>query len=678
MRLPIQNGRWSVRHGKDLFADIVQTKNLSFDEGGFIKLARKPIALYSNADDGDFDKCVAIVPNDASGVYYLVTIDGVFSLDPSPFAVTQLTATNQPTTYGGSDAIFFNGALHVSGTTTVTDWTGSAWTSAARITGLSADYPHPMAVFEDRIELSIGNGNTVKNYSTGYSNGGSTSPFTLTIPAQYIVTSLRWRAGRMYVGTRHQYGGEAKLFVWDGGATSAPNGYGVGANWIYSMAEYGGSIVVLTSRGQLLRFNGGGFDELARLPVYDTPYSWESSASVATSSFGNCPNRGMAAIGTKLYLNITGDLRLNSNDYPGNYLHTQPSGLWVYDPGVGLYHRSGHQQPQFRTLTVTTLTSNVLGFGGVGHYLKTGDPVLAQSVSNITGLTQFQMYSCIKESETSLKLALSRADALNGDEITLSGTPSGDTLRVDSIAAYGATFDTIAGAICPFASTFQRPFYGTELLFACEPINTANTTTHILNSLGDQANRGYFVTSPIPPSALTDTFQKLFLWIQDMLYDADEIIIKYRLKKRAGLPTPARTSDTGLATWTSPTTFTIDTTVKDAKSAAIGDEVEFISGAVAGYSSKITAIDTTSSTYAYTIEDSLPTTAGDLSEAVFENWTVLNIFDTTDPNLAQGYLQALLGDGNKSSMIQFKVEVRGYGGKIRALDAVSKAHKYPV
>ena len=40
--------------------------------------------------------------------------------------------------------------------------------------------------------------------------------------------------------------------------------------------------MLITSAGQLLRFNGGGFDELERLPVYGTGYSWTSTAAASS------------------------------------------------------------------------------------------------------------------------------------------------------------------------------------------------------------------------------------------------------------------------------------------------------------------------------------------------------------------------------------------------------------
>lgn len=683
MRLPTGAGGWIVKHGADFFADIVKTKNLSFDRKGLIQPARKPISLYNANDDVNFAKVTAIVPDDTNGLYYVLTSGRMFQVTASPLAIVSVSTSSNsfnPSFVSGSDGVFFVGngsvsTLHVSADTIVTNYTQAAngYFSPGRITGLSSAYPHPLAVFEDRLELSVGNGNVVQNYNSGYTNNASSAPFTLTIPGEYVVTSLRWKGGVMYVGTRHIYGGEAKVFLWDGKGTTAPAGHGVGASWVYSMCDYQGTVAVLTSAGQILLWNGSGFTELDHFPVYETPYSWEANASVAASAFGNVSNRGMQAFGNLIYINIKGDVSLNAGDYPGPYLPQQPSGLWVYEPGVGLYHRAGHQYDKYQTLTITALSANTLTTGT--HSLATGDPLLAHSVANITGLTQYQTYFCIKVTATTMKLALSRADALNGFAITLSGSPSGDTLRADTTASYGQTFDTNAGAVGPMTKTLPRPFYGTEVLYGCEPMDPTGSTIRSLNSLGNQANRGYFVTSPIRAANINDMFSKIVLLISELLYDADAVVLKYRLKRHAGSPTPARIGAGGLAVWASATTFTIDSTLKDCRSVVVGDEAEVVSGSAAGCLSKVTAISGTSGTITFTIADAQNVTVGDKSEIIFEDWITLNTFTKSSNNIDQGFIENVTGDGTRNSMVQFKIELRGYDLKVRATESVSTPAK---
>lgn len=665
MRLPT-NGKWQVKHGKDFFADLVRTRNLNFDTEGYISLGRKALSLYNVNDDAGFNKVTAIVPDDSNSVVYILTAGTDYYLTPGTGVVTKLTNSHAGTT-AGDDGCFFAGILHATSTTKVQSYSGGSggtWTD--RITGLSASYPHPIAVFEDSVQLSVGNGNTVQNYNTGYTNNGSSSPYTLTLPAQYVVISLRWRGGRMYIGTRHIYGGEAKLFVWDGTATSTGPGYGVGASAIFSMEEFQGSMALITSAGQLLRFNGGGFDELAHFPVYDTPYPWGPIKTIATATADRVPNRGMCRVGNRLYINITGDINSDAE----NYLVTMPSGVWVYEPAVGLYHRAGHQYYKHSTLTITALNSNILTVGT--HSLLTGDPVFASSVGNITGLTTNNTYYAISVASTTIKLARSRADAINGTSLTLSGTPSGDTLQADNHTPTGQVFDTVAGAIAAFSAA-MKPFFGTGVVFGCEPTDNTETTKRSFNSLGAQSNRGSFVTSPIPAAGVQDTFQKIILQIEGMTTSADSVVIKYRMTKRLGMPTSVRPGLISYATWTSTTTFTVNSLTKAVSAVQIGDEVTFLSGSAAGLSTKITNIDTSTSTYVYTTEDTMPVAANDSSEVIFEDWTVLGTYTKNTMTVSDGYLEVPIG--RRGAAIQFKVELRGYDTKVRLIDVVTKVDK---
>lgn len=658
MRLPTQ-GRWQVKHGRDYLADLVRTRNLSFDQEGFISLARKPISVYGSDTDSNFGQIVAIVPNDSSSLYYILTDAGDYSFTPSTGAVAALN-NSHVTSAQGNDAVLYNALLCATTTTKLQSYNGTVWTD--RVTGLSSSYPHPLAVFEDRVEISIGNGNAVQNYNTSWS-----AQNTLTIPAQYVVTCLRWRAGRMYIGTRHIYGGEAKMFIWDGVGTSTQPGYGVGAAAIYSMEEFQSSMAVVTSAGQLIRFNGGGFDELAHFPIYDTQYAWLPEKIISASSFDRIPNRGMCRVGNRLYINIKGDIEAALDISH----HHMPSGIWVYDPAVGLYHRSGHQQNTYTTLTITALSSNTLTVGT--HGLTTGDPVFASSVSNITGLTANNIYYAIVMSTTTIKLALSRVNAVNSVNLTLSGTPSGDTLKVDSTNSFGAVFDTTPGAIAPLNSQSVNSFFSNGLIFGCQPFNNTATSRRFLNVLGLHANRGYFVTTPIPASGINDFFQKLFLEVQGLNTTSDQIVVKYRIKERFGYPGRIRVTTAGMGTWASTTMFTVDTTKKDVGAVQVGDEVEIVSGSASGYCTKVTAIDTSTSTYTFTVADTMPVSVSDKSEVMFENWTLLGTYDMNTPNVSKGFLEVPVGGRN--TQIQFKVELRGYDVKLRSLNAVNKVDK---
>ncbi len=672
MILPTQKS-WSVAHGQDGFADIVRTRNMDFDRKGIIKLAKQPIVIYSNTQDADFGVVKSIVNyyNDSSGAteVYVVTSGNVFLVNTATGAITEQTNTNSPDILGtASDALAYDGSIYVSAGTTLTEYLpGTGWGVSPAVTGLSAFGPHPLCVFENRQTLCIGDAFSVWQSTAGTETKDSAN--SLTLPGDYVVTWMRWRGNNLYIGTRSISGGPAMMFIWNGSGTSAQAGYPINGEWIYSGCVYNDTMVVLSSTGQLLRFNGGGFTEIAHFPVYETTHSWNKRSASFNSTVGRCENRGMVAEGDIIYINIDGSVQGNPEQ---TYLPNQPSGLWVYDPNVGLYHKSGHVYQQYATLTITALASNTLTVGT--HSLETGDQIRAVSVSNITGLTAARDYFAVRVSTTTIKLALSQSDAYAGRTLTLSGSPSGDTLAANR-TNLGAVSTVIPGAIgLVINANINTPFFGEGLLFSGTAQNNANTAIKSLMALGVGRNVGHFVTSQLSAGGVKTVFQKLYLNLKSLFLDTDSIVIKYRKVNKLGLPSPFRLSDTGLATWVDGSTFTVLTTAKDFKSASVGDEIEFIEGAAAGRTAHITSIDSSTSTYSVIIDEVMPNiTVGDTSDFVVDNWTKLATITNTKESIVDGFAEVPVGQ--KGSWIQFKVELRGKNVPVDKLSIITTADK---
>lgn len=669
--IKIPNDTWSVVNNSDIYGDIVRTRNMDFNESGYATLARKAIALFtehtgvSTTGDANFTDCIAIASDDT--FYFLITTDHCFSITASETALTvaEISTGSAPSVVGTSDCVYYNGAFAVTGSTTLHSYTPSSWTD--RSLSLSASYPHPMAVFENRRSLCIGNGNVVHQLNAEAWTENTTDK--LTLPANHIVTTMRWRGNNLYIGTRTLTGQEGKVFVWSGSGTSASAGYEVGSDWVYSMTNYGSSVAILTSAGQIRRFNGGGFDDLVNLPVYYTPHSWTENAGAAT--VGKAINRSMWTIGDTIYFTIQGEPR--GLFAPGSY--KQPGGLWVYDPEVGLYHKSGFVTEPYRRLAISSLNSSIFSFASA-HGLSTGDAVWASSVSNIAALTAGWVYYAIVESTTSFKLARSKADADAGEFIICTGTISGDTLSVDTLDTVGNINSCVPGAVHGFTRNQLSPFFGSEVLFAGSAQDPTNNTISSIMSLGMGRNVGSFVTPKIFSSNVRDIYQKIVQNIRGINLDTDKVVIKYRVFERFGLPTPVVVSSAGLATWVDTTSFTVDTTGKDVKSAAIGDEVEISLGAGAGYSAHITAINDNTSTYTFTIDEAIPEiSASDKSDIIVNNWVKLATITNEYENLEKGFIEKNIGEEAKGAWIQFKVELRGTEISVNMMKIINELYK---
>lgn len=669
--LPFESsGKWSVKHGLDFMADIVNTRNMDFTRPGYARAGKKPTVIFTKDQSSDFGSVMALVPisTGTSTTHYIITNQKAWKWSPGTSNPTVLSAIS--VSFGfDSDGVAFNGLLHASGNGTVSSYNDGADTWTNRVSSLSTSYPMPLCAGEHQPYLAVGNQNTVKLYDTSYS-----LIVTLTLPAQYIVTGIRFQGSNYCIATRAIGGASAKLFLWNGSGSAAQSDYTVRADWIYSLVEFDSSICVLTSKGQLLRFNGGGFDELAHFPVYNSPLSWTSNAAL-TNSTGRCANRGMIADGDRLYINIDGRVNSPQTDAPGPFLVNQPSGLWIFDKDVGLYHRAGYCASQYQTASFTLASSHFVF--SAAHNLQTGDPVLPTNTTGLTGVVLNQLHYAIVDGSNSIRLARSRTEALAGTSISVTGAPSGATLVFDTFDMLGAVFtQTFPGAVGLFLTTMPPSILGSEAMYAGTVTKADGTTTSSLMTFGSSHGRSSFTTSPLPAAGATDNFQRLRQFIDGLALDDEQIVPKYRLAPRFGLPTQYHRSSAGVATWVDSTHFTIDPTTKDFSAVAVKDEVEIIEGAGAGYTAHIANIDNSTSTWTITLDEAIPgISAAQQSEVIVDNWTKLHVITNKSQDIVRQFDEATI-DGASGSTIQFKVEIRGMPGLgVRKLQSMSADNK---
>lgn len=663
-----ESKRYSVNLATDLFGNLARTRNLDFTRPGYLSLARKPYVLYTETEDVDFETPLAILSDDDE--YYVVTTEDTFSVDirTSDVGVSKLTTGTPPNNGFQSDGVFFNGELHVSGSTTVNSLGSGTW--ASDISGLSSSFPHPLCVSEHQQYLAVGNGNTVRLYSTAYS-----LITTLTIPSDQVVTWIRWRANLLWCGTRNIQGGEAKVFLWNGSGTAAQAGYGVGSEWAFSGCNYDveSTIVVVSASGQVLKFGGSGFVPLRdaagnemNFPIYYLGIPWGSSA--ATSNLlGKVASRGMEARGSRIYMVVDSTIDFSNGGTP-RYLPNFPGGLWVFDPQVGLYHKGGIDHKKHAVVTFSSLSNNTLTMSAAQVY-ETGDPVEVIVQGSLTGdIVDDQIYYAIKVSSTEIKLANTPQQALAGDNITITGSVTSAEMVMNVYESVGAHYTERTGGICTIKAAGPARFTGSEVLYGSDVTLPGGTVIGSVMSLGMGKNVGSFVTPKMQATAITDSFSKFVSKFGDLNIPTRKIVVKYRTKRRWGLP-GRRDFEGGVATWATSTTFTVNPKQYDMYSVEEGDEVEFLDGAGAGYTAHITDIAEDSATqWTITIDETMPdVVAAETSHILIDNWTKYKVISTTDDAAAAaaGFLKAALGaDGddakNKAKWIELKFELRGY------------------
>ena len=449
--------------------------------------------------------------------------------------------TSIPTLDGEGYGIYFN-AKDVLSDDDQIYYRSAATTWTAVDLNLTATYVSPMAVFDYGASLVVGNYNTVQLVDTSWASVKS-----MVIPSQHIISSLDVNNNVIYIGTLHHEKSEAKLFVWDGRTTAFNSCYGVSAPRILAVRRYKGSVAVLTSKGKLLQFNGGGFTELAQLPVGNFDWNLRSSYNVVTHG-------GMMVDNEKIYISLRSEVK-KPNGYYSPYF---PSGLWCYDEKNGLYCLSTPSYTRAQTETITTanvnITNNTLT---VASAYDTGTPVMyACSSTIITGLQNRKIYYAISISPTIIKLAETRDDALNGIGIDITGTGhNSQTITRFLINDYGFGYTSNCGAVDYWEDTIMP--YLDPVVFSSYIFNKAGTATGVFNVTVPQLeNRGYFITPKLNSSALEDVYNTISIKYKP-LKDGDSILVKYRTTEKLNYPFgTVGMNTTSNATWVDSTTFT--------------------------------------------------------------------------------------------------------------------------
>lgn len=660
-----QDKKWSQTNSGDVFGNLFSTRNISFDREGYLSLASKVRAYFRTASSGaDFDQVLAIVF--ASVGDLVITSDGTYELDITKTSGAPLTLNSDSGVHSATvngDGIAWNNYIYKTGATATKYWDGNTWTDISLT--LVSGVPHPMAVFESLNYLAVATDkNIVKLINTSHS-----VITTLTIPAENEIQWLVYRDQNLYIGTRSTVGRNGRMYVWNGAGASAQKAYDAKGEALMSGCEYANSIATISSIGQVLLFNGGGFTELGNFPVYYTNYKWTDSAQ-------RIARRGMIADGDLLYLNIEGQVTSNNNTIN---LPTQPSGLWCYDPKVGLYHKAGFSSdyPTYASVTAVNTTTDIVTLGTAVE-TQTGEPILySQVTAPIGGITTNRTYYAIRVSSTTFKFAETYDAAIAGTAVNLTSDPGVYTgiLVCPKGGDFGNVYDSsyVAGAVALIPeSRGYYDYFTTRILFGSWRASEdfVATTYATLQSFTPGENRGNFITQKMFSDNIEDTWNKIIAKVRSVYNTNDKIIVKYRTTERQFFPiTPDgfQLSSYNI-TWASTTSFT----VSNSKWAYVqaGDEVEIIAGAGAGFTAHISTISEAGGTYTVTIDETIPLiSASDTSNVLVNNWTKgatlssseTRLHDTTSVNL-------------KSKWLQIKCELRGEGTQVEELQVVNVTH----
>lgn len=654
---PQSNNRWAQTNSGEISGNVYSTRNINFSEEGYAKLNRRANALVYNVSNFTDVNSINYFNTTNSG-YYVLTGDNSGRPWRIDLSGTQydLTADTNGSGIGGAryyDSVIWQARWYVSSSTTFVYHDGNTtWTTG--LGSLSSSVNHVMCVHEGLNSLAVSDGsgvaNTVKLYDTSHSLST-----TLTIPKNFNIEWIKYLDNNLFIGTKNTYGGNASIFIWNGSGSAAQRSIPINSEIALSGENYLNSIVIMTSNGQLLRYNGGGFDVLANLPVYYTDYVWSS----VTSTLGRVHRRGMVSNGSLLYINLNGEVNENI------LLSNQPSGLWVYDPNVGLYHQAGYSNNKVETRTVSGVNTGTDTFTTTSFTALTGTKVFYSATAVSGGLYNNSYYYLIRVSSTTFKLATTYDNAIAGTAVDITSAGTTEKIYYHDDTDYGSTGDIAdykVGAMT-LVSNFDTKLKsygrstGSIVLYGSQISNSTGSTVSTLQTLTIGRNIGYIVTPKITSSEVKDTWQTIYVLYNNFFQSADKLTVKYKTFNKIDFPVELiNGSPSTIATWTSTTTFT---TVANLTNVSVGDEVEIVSGSASGNITTISSKSYSAGTWTVTVSDTIGVSVSDTSSIIIDNWVKIpsvtgSATETVQP---QQFFNSTIAKSSK--WIQLKIIIEG-------------------
>jgi hypothetical protein len=333
---------WAQQNKGDMYPVLFSTRNINLEKRGYIGLSRRMSYLMKNG--GLSTLIPAIQVHTVASRYKIASTGGnMYDLTYNLQTITQDTDATTLSQY--TDIKTFGSATYYtqSATSSLYWRAGGSGAYSTIAAGLNTGGPHPMEIFETKNLLCIGNTSAI----VCITSGNTVSPTVLSIPSNFTIVDLTYFNNRMYVATVSQNGADATLFEWDGSSASANFGYKIAGRSIVSMCVYDQSVCLLTSRGELLRFNGGGFVQLATLPFFqDKDASWAYQPAILDHQ---AQGNSMDVVDEYLYINVSNNILIKNNQY--EVIPSFPAGIYQYHPDFGLVHKLSLSQSSINTVT---------------------------------------------------------------------------------------------------------------------------------------------------------------------------------------------------------------------------------------------------------------------------------------------------------------------------------------
>lgn len=645
MKIPRDN-IWTQTNDGDFFGVLSEVENMNFANKGKMQASRKPFSLYTSDDNGDLGYILSIDYFD--GNYICLTNDEAFTFDLQAATLTEISSS--PVFGLNSDAEVFNSRYYTTTNNDISYWNGSSWTNSLK--SLTSNVPHPLASFDSESSLAIGNGNQVILINTSH-----TTTVTLTIPSKYQVTTMRYRNGYLYIGTKNLNGGEAKVFIWSASTSGSDYEVPIGSNWVFSMTEYGNSVACVTNAGELLQISGSQSNLLAIFPIaHDTNAVWADSSGLTLN--GKVMNRGMITHGSSIYLNVDATTSTIFNP-------KMKSGIWQYSPDNGLHHRSHHSLDKSVSDNGLSVSNSVITTS-TAHNLKTGDGVVFSTTSGLSGIDTQVTYYAKVNSSTQIRLSLTRKALRNENYVEITGTPTSlDVLEYVENTDFNASYGGAQGAIGMVSSLEKSfPIWTSPIIWGARMDDKDGNSKYGILTFVDSYNISRFTLQRLYASEGKQTWESLYTFLDGITNSEEEIILKAITEDNEHLVLQGVWGSTNKIHSVA-SSFDED----EWSDVERGCEVVLIDGYGRGYSAHVTKIETSSNTFVLTLDESV----GTVNKPVYFYYTMAKKIGDSDMFRCDDWSKTKINE--KSNWIKITGEMRGFEPAITHFDVVNAKHQ---
>lgn len=340
IKIPTIDGKFSQPNDGKKFGNIWATWNIDFDTNrGKIRISPQTIirAHSDEAGKSDLSYPVAIVRSSADGTDRWWAMCG---------GVLYKSANSDPTSAWSKDELA-SSPSGLNDNCDMKDFGGSLFVTKPGTTGLPLLYrllsgtwsdnappvptlnqPAPLCVgFNNLLLEGAGNSINIRDINNNAKTG------RLLFRTELKVIWIKSSSNGYWIGCRNILGEDGEIFFWDGSSNNFNYNYR-----IFHPECFAGIIgendipYVINGNGQLLKFNGGGFSEIARLPIANNKAKrWTDGETIPI----NVGRNGMAMIDGKVHILLSAEI--DGNEY--KLLENMLGGIWCYDEEIGLYHR---------------------------------------------------------------------------------------------------------------------------------------------------------------------------------------------------------------------------------------------------------------------------------------------------------------------------------------------------